>query len=294
MGGRADDALEDDRPCAHTTWMDAPDAGGLGSLAFGQERARAYDVVIRGGKIVERDRQSLVRRRRRDPRRSDRRGRSSRGRVACPPGDRRRGLIVAAGLHRHALAFRHDALEDGDAQSKVRQGVTTEILGEDTSAGPSKGKAARAPWRTVTAARPGRPWAATSTRSKRAGIAVNVASYVGLGTLLGCVLGDSLDRPDARPARGDEGAPRRGDARRGDRALHHARRPARAGRHDRRPGRLWPGGQAPRRPVLVAHPQRGDRGVRRGQGGDRRRPTRRRPGRHHPPQDRRPVALGIG
>ena len=29
------------------------------------------------------------------------------------------------------------------------------------------------------------------------GIAVNVASYVGLGTLLGCVQGDSLDRPDA-------------------------------------------------------------------------------------------------
>ena len=28
------------------------------------------------------------------------------------------------------------------------------------------------------------------------GIATNVASYVGLGTLLGCVQGDSLDRPD--------------------------------------------------------------------------------------------------
>jgi N-acyl-D-aspartate/D-glutamate deacylase len=34
------------------------------------------------------------------------------------------------------------------------------------------------------------------TLEKR-GIAVNVASYAGLGTLLGCVLGDSLARPDA-------------------------------------------------------------------------------------------------
>ncbi len=32
--------------------------------------------------------------------------------------------------------------------------------------------------------------------SKQGQIAVNVASYVGLGTLLECVQGDSLDRPD--------------------------------------------------------------------------------------------------
>ena len=86
-------------------------------------------------------------------------------------------------------------LEDGDAQSKIRQGVTTEILGEDTSAGPRKGKLARS---AATACTPptwttlGGYFDALEAR----GIAVNVASYVGLGTLLGCVLGDSLDRPD--------------------------------------------------------------------------------------------------
>ncbi len=34
-------------------------------------------------------------------------------------------------------------------------------------------------------------------RTREPGISVNVASYVGLGTLLECVLGDSLARPDA-------------------------------------------------------------------------------------------------
>ena len=31
-------------------------------------------------------------------------------------------------------------LEDGNAPSKIRQGVTTEVLGEDSSAGPASGK----------------------------------------------------------------------------------------------------------------------------------------------------------
>src|SRR6185436_11750050 len=51
-----------------------------------------------------------------------------------------RGLAVAPGfldMHSHSdfLLF-----EDGNAESKIRQGVTTEILGEGTSAGPTKGK----------------------------------------------------------------------------------------------------------------------------------------------------------
>src|SRR3954469_11918481 len=50
------------------------------------------------------------------------------------------GLVVAPGFvdaHSHSdwVLF-----EDGDAPSKVRQGVTTDILGEDTSGGPYKGK----------------------------------------------------------------------------------------------------------------------------------------------------------
>src|SRR5438093_352921 len=50
------------------------------------------------------------------------------------------GLVVAPGfidMHSHSDWV---LLEDGDAQSKVRQGVTTEVLGEGSSAGPWKGK----------------------------------------------------------------------------------------------------------------------------------------------------------
>ena len=87
-------------------------------------------------------------------------------------------------------------LEDGSAQSKIRQGVTTEVLGEDTSAGPAKGKR---PPRSVKHGGDTLTWTTLGgyfDALERQGIAVNVASYVGLGTLLECVQGDSLDRPD--------------------------------------------------------------------------------------------------
>src|SRR5262249_38804403 len=51
-----------------------------------------------------------------------------------------RGMVVAPGfidMHSHSDM---PLLEDGAALSKVYQGVTTEILGEDTSGGPSKGR----------------------------------------------------------------------------------------------------------------------------------------------------------
>src|SRR5262245_35661436 len=51
-----------------------------------------------------------------------------------------RGLVVAPGfidIHSHSDYL---LLEDGKAQSKIRQGVTTEVLGEGQSAGPFKGK----------------------------------------------------------------------------------------------------------------------------------------------------------
>ncbi len=99
------------------------------------------------------------------------------------------GLIVAPGfvdMHSHSDMT---LLEDGSAQSKIRQGVTTEILGEDTSAGPSKGKR---PPRSVTHDGATLIWTTLGgyfDALERQGIAVNVASYVGLGTLLECVQG---------------------------------------------------------------------------------------------------------
>src|SRR5262249_5689793 len=107
-------------------------------------------------------------------------------------------LIVAPGfidMHSHSDMT---LFEDGAAQSKVRQGVTTEILGEDTSAGPSKGKRSA---RAVTHDGKTYSWSTLGgyfDALERRGITPNVASYVGLGTLLDCVQGDSLARPGAR------------------------------------------------------------------------------------------------
>jgi N-acyl-D-aspartate/D-glutamate deacylase len=168
-----------------------------GQLAFGQDQRREpFDIVIRGGKIVDGTGNPWLE--------GDVAIRGDRiaamGRLGIEVSARRvidaRGLVVAPGfidMHSHSDMV---LLEDGHAQSKIHDGVTTEILGEDTSAGPIKGK--RAP-QTSHGAGPKRSWTTLGgyfDTIQQQGIAVNIASYVGLGTLLGCVLGDSLDRPD--------------------------------------------------------------------------------------------------
>ncbi len=106
-----------------------------------------------------------------------------------------RGLVVAPGfidIHSHSdwVLF-----EDGDAPSKVRQGVTTEVLGEDRSGGPNRGGRAARPvvvkGRPVDIATLGDYLGAL----ERSGTATNVATYVGLGNVWGGVMGDSFDRP---------------------------------------------------------------------------------------------------
>lgn len=108
-----------------------------------------------------------------------------------------RGLVVAPGfidMHSHSDT---PLLVDGAALSKVTQGVTTEVLGEDTSGGPSKGKR---PEKTHGSGEKTLRWSTLGgylDALEKSGTAVNVASYVGLGTLLECVVGDSLERPTA-------------------------------------------------------------------------------------------------
>ncbi len=127
------------------------------------------------------------------------------GRV--PPAAARReidakGLVVAPGfidMHSHSD---YTLLEDGDAQSKVRQGVTTEVIGEGQSAGPYLGKLAphtavvggkTVHWRTL-----GEYYDVLD----HAGVSVNVASYVGLDNVWQGVMGSSFERPT--PAQLDE------------------------------------------------------------------------------------------
>lgn len=104
-----------------------------------------------------------------------------------------KGLIVSPGfidIHSHSDLL---LLEDGHAPSKVRQGVTTEVLGEGNSAGPYPGEvrplaASQKPTRFVTLAE-------YFDTVERSGVAVNVASYVGLDNIWQGVMGTSFDRP---------------------------------------------------------------------------------------------------
>jgi N-acyl-D-amino-acid deacylase len=153
-----------------------------------------YDLVIRNGRIVDGsgnpwfygdvavrgDRLSVV------------------GRI--PRGSAKRkidakGLVVAPGfidMHSHSDFL---LLEDGNAQSKIRQGVTTEVLGEGSSAGPYQGKLSprriTVKGKTVEITKLSQYFDAV----KHAGISTNVASYVGIGNVWQSVMGTSFDRP---------------------------------------------------------------------------------------------------
>lgn len=106
-----------------------------------------------------------------------------------------RGLVVAPGfidIHSHSDWL---LLEDGGAQGKIRQGVTTEVLGEGGSAGPFKGKAAARPVSVRNQAAQIRTLGDYFAAVERSGVSVNVASYVGAGNIWQCVMGSAFDRP---------------------------------------------------------------------------------------------------
>lgn len=96
-----------------------------------------------------------------------------------------RGRTVAPGfidMHSHSDL---PLLTDGNGQSKIRQGVTTEVIGESGSVAPQqRSEAAR--WSDFTGY-----FAAIEKR----GISVNLLSYVGLGQVRQFVMGEADRRP---------------------------------------------------------------------------------------------------
>ena len=107
------------------------------------------------------------------------------------------GLVVAPGfidIHSHSD---WTLLEDGNAQSKIRQGVTTEVLGESGSVAPYKGKLVPRPVSVKNEPAHIRTIAEYFAAIERSGVSVNVATYVGQGNIWQCVMGNSFARPDA-------------------------------------------------------------------------------------------------
>ena len=112
------------------------------------------------------------------------------------------GLVVAPGFFDSHVHSDETLLVDGNAQSKIRQGVTTEILGESASMGPYKGKLQP---RTVTFGQGQEAQIVTLgdyfKTVERAGISDNVASYVGMDQVWECVMGPG--QQFARPSAAD-------------------------------------------------------------------------------------------
>jgi N-acyl-D-aspartate/D-glutamate deacylase len=108
-----------------------------------------------------------------------------------------RGLVVSPGfidIHSHSDFL---LLEDGHAQGKIRQGVTTEILGEGSSAGPYTGKLPSPPSDVRGTPRHWSTLGEYFDLLDEARVSLNVASYVGLGNIWQCVMGNSFERPTA-------------------------------------------------------------------------------------------------
>ena len=94
-----------------------------------------------------------------------------------------RGRVLAPGfidMHSHSDM---PLVTDGNAQSKIRQGVTTEVIGESDSVAPRRagdGESGAASWTDFNG---------YFGVLERNGIAVNLLSYIGLGTVRELVVG---------------------------------------------------------------------------------------------------------
>jgi N-acyl-D-aspartate/D-glutamate deacylase len=80
-------------------------------------------------------------------------------------------------------------ITDGNGQSKIRQGVTTEVIGESGSVAPRKAASTTAPWTDFTG---------YFAAIEKGGISPNLLSYVGTGTVRELVIGEDDKKATAK------------------------------------------------------------------------------------------------
>jgi N-acyl-D-aspartate/D-glutamate deacylase len=100
-----------------------------------------------------------------------------------------KGRTVAPGfidLHSHSDM---PLVTDGNGQSKIRQGVTTEIIGESGSIAPRKAASATQPWTDFNG---------YFAALEKNGISPNVLSYIGTGTVRELVIGEADRKATAK------------------------------------------------------------------------------------------------
>ena len=182
--------------------------------------AQDYDVVIRGGRLIDgTGNPSFLA----DVAIQD--GKIARiGNLAAVNAKRvidARGLVVSPGfidIHNHSD---YTIITDGNAQSMIRQGVTSMILGEGGSAAPVGGRQDEqngiADWTDFDG---------YFSRLLKQGISTNIGSYVGSSQIWTYVRGEHAGPPTAEEVDQNAGAGAASNAARGARRGKFVKRPA--------------------------------------------------------------------
>ena len=169
----------------------------IGLLLIGTEsQAELFDLLIRNGRIVDGSGNPWFH--------GDVAVRGDRivavGRITDATAKKEidaKGLVIAPGfidMHSHSDFV---LFEDGDAQSKIRQGVTTDVLGEGNSPGPFAHQLSPRPVTINGEKLELRTIGDYFDAIDRSKVSINVASFVGLSQVWECVMGRSHRRPTA-------------------------------------------------------------------------------------------------
>jgi N-acyl-D-amino-acid deacylase len=169
----------------------------LAAAAWAQEGQRSFDVIIRGGTVYDGTGGAPVR--------ADVGIRGDRIAAVRDLAREEAGTVVEAGGMAVAPGFinmlswsNESLIADSRSQGEIREGVTTQILGEGTSMGPLNAEMKRRAIASQSDFKYDMPWntlAEYLSYLEKRGVSQNVASFIGAATVRTYVLG----REDRQP-----------------------------------------------------------------------------------------------